>query len=84
MSHNESKVGLSQAELKQVCQVKQKGIRLSGRETHIALLHLSLTSPFSLRLTSSTCSFPSQTLSDTATISTALPFCLTLSHHLAS
>ena len=32
MSHGESKVELSQAELKHVCQVEQKGKRLSGSE----------------------------------------------------
>lgn len=34
MSHGESKVEPSQAELKHVCQVEQKGKRLSGWETH--------------------------------------------------
>lgn len=45
MSHGESKVELSQARLKHVCQVEQKGKRLSGRESHPAHLHLTLTSP---------------------------------------
>lgn len=80
MSHGESKVELSQARLKHVCQVEQKGKRLSGRETH---LHASTLPPpplSSLRLTSLTLSFPSQTLSDTATVSTTLTGALLLSH----
>lgn len=72
MSHGESKVELSQAKLKHVCQVEQEGKRLSGS---------TLAWPPPLRLTSLTPSFQSQTCSDTSTISKtqtiALSFCLT-------
>lgn len=44
MSHGESKVELSQAELKHVCQVEQKGKRSSGFGDTAAHLHLALTS----------------------------------------
>lgn len=44
MSHGESKVELSQAELKHVCQVEQKDKRSSGFGGTAAHLHLALTS----------------------------------------